>query len=386
MYFHIDVNSAFLSWEAAERLRNGEQVDLRDIPSIVGGSIEKRRGVVLAKSIPAKAYGIKTGEPVVDAVRKCPNLKVVPSNFDLYMKSSRAMFDLFRKYTNRITIYSIDECFIDIRDLDYLYPDHVALAYEIKEEIKKQLGFTVSVGVSDQMLLAKMASDMKKPDAVTVLYQSDIEDKMWGLPIEDLFMVGRQTSKRLRKIGIATIGDLARAKPDFIENYLGAIGKTAWYYANGQEEKPLVEKRERSKSIGNSNTLIHDVNIRSEALIEILSLTEKVMARLRKEKMLAKTIAVEYKNSDFETFAHQVSLSNPTDATMKAFEEAEKLFDELWRGDAIRAIGLRVSNLISVQNEQVTLFESELERKQRKVDFVVDEIKKDVRITRSVLL
>ena len=215
--FHIDVNSAFLSWEAAYRIRElGETEDLRQIASVVGGSEESRHGIVLAKSELAKRCGVTTGEPLVDARRKCPGLVTVPSNFPIYVKYSNAMMKILEDYSPDIEQYSIDESFVDMTGMQNLFGPPIEVAHKIKDRIYNELGFTVNIGISTNKLLAKMASDFKKPNLVHTLFPEEVPTKMWPLPVSDLFFVGRQTTKRLHALGIFTIGDLAKTDKKII--------------------------------------------------------------------------------------------------------------------------------------------------------------------------
>ena len=209
--YHIDVNSAFLSWEAVYRLYHlGAQRDLRDEVAAVGGDMAMRHGIILAKSIPAKKYGIKTGESIVEARQNCPTLKLVPPNYHLYDQCSKAFMEILRRYSPDVEQYSVDEAFVDMTGTESLWGDPVLTADRIREQIRDELGFTVNIGISENKLLAKMASDFKKPDQVHTLWKEEIPDKMWPLPVSDLFFVGRATAKKLFSLGIKTIGDLAR--------------------------------------------------------------------------------------------------------------------------------------------------------------------------------
>ena len=224
LIFHLDVNSAYLSWEAVYRLQHGEKMDLREVASVIGGNEESRHGIVLAKSIPAKKYNIQTGETLYSARTKCPGLICAAPRYDLYMRASAAMHELLQQYTDRIQQFSVDESFLDFSGMQNLYPDYMKLACEIKERIKQELGFTVNIGISTNKLLAKVASDLKKPDKVHTLFPEEIKQKMWGLPVEDLFMVGRATAPKLHKLNIFTIGDLAGFDVELLRHSLKSHG------------------------------------------------------------------------------------------------------------------------------------------------------------------
>ncbi|MBO7667373.1 MAG: DNA polymerase IV, partial [Firmicutes bacterium] len=209
--YHVDVNSAFLSWEACYRMEHlGEEQDLRDLPSAVAGDSQARHGVILAKSTPAKLMGVKTGEPVWQARRKCPGLILVPANYGLYVAASRRFIALLKDYAPVVEQYSIDEAYADVTGCRRLYGDPVQAAYELKDRIHRELGFTVNVGVSCNKLLAKMAGELEKPDKVHTLFPEQIGEKMWPLPVGELFSVGPARRGRLEQIGVTTIGQLAR--------------------------------------------------------------------------------------------------------------------------------------------------------------------------------
>ena len=270
--FHIDVNSAFLSWEAVYRLKHlGGKLDLRTIPSAVGGDISKRHGIILAKSIPAKKYHIQTGEPVTDALKKCPDLCLVPPNYSLYEKNSRAMMEILRDYSPSVEIFSIDEAFIDMTGMESLFGPPVQAAARIKDRIREELGFTVNVGVSSNKLLAKMASDFKKPDLVHTLFPEEIEKKMWGLPVRDLFFVGAATEKKLRNLGIHTVGELARTDPEILRSCLKKQGEVIWRFANGIDTSGVISDPPQNRSYGNSTTTSSDVQDAETARKVLLS-------------------------------------------------------------------------------------------------------------------
>lgn len=374
--FHIDANSAFLSWEATYRLQHGDELDLRTIPSVVGGDEESRHGIVLTKSIPAKKYGILTGESLFSARRKCSELVIVPPRYDLYLKCSNAMVEVFKEYTPSIQRYSVDECFLDFTGTEHLYSDYLELANIIKDRIKNELGFTVSIGISTNKLLAKMGSDIKKPDAVTTLFPWEIKEKMWPLPIEDLFMVGRATAPKLHKMNIFTIGDLANFDLNLLKYSLKSHGIMIWNYANGIEDSSVRKSNYITmKGLGNSTTIPFDVTDSDTAHLIILSLCETLCMRLRNSQNCCQLVSVSIKNSNFVCYSRQRMLYTPTDTTKQISFIAFKLFDELWKGEPIRHIGVHVSELCINEFYQVSLLDDANIDKHRALDKAVDEIR-----------
>jgi len=373
--FHIDVNSAYLSWEAVQRLQHGDPLDLRTVPSVIGGDPVTRHGIVLTKSIPAKKFGIQTGESIFSASAKCPGLIIAPPNYALYMQCSQAFGDILKEYSPLIEQYSIDEFFMDFTDMGRLFKDPVEAAYIIKDHIKNKLGFTVNVGISTNKVLAKMASELKKPDKVHTIFPNEIATKMWVLPIEELFMVGRATAKKLRSRAINTIGDLAHYDPKILKLFLKSHGILVWNYANGNEASPVREcRRPLIKGIGNSTTIPFDVSDKTTAHLVLLSLTETVAARLRQANYYARLVSVSLKTNEFYSCSHQRKFSSPIDCTNAIHELACELFDELWKGEPVRQLGVRVSELTQNTFHQLGLFEKDYE-KQRTVDRAVDSIR-----------
>lgn len=356
--FHIDVNSAYLSWEAIEQLNKGSNIDLRTIPSIVGGDPAKRHGIVLAKSVPAKKFGIITGEPVFQALKKCPNLTIVPPSHAVYTKQSRAMTDLLLSYTPDLEKFSIDECFIDISKLKLLYgDDYMSLAYEMKDRIHNELGFTVNIGISENKILAKMASDFKKPDMVHTLFPNEIRDKMWPLPVRELFMVGKAAAAKFERMSIKTIGDLANTKPEVLEQLFKKYGQMIWEYANGIDDSTVQSKEADQKDISNETTTGFDITDKETARLFILSLSETVGMRLRKAGMYARVISVNIKNSNFESYSKQKKIDNATQDTNIIFSTAAELFDKVWKREPIRLIGVATSQLQKNPVEQFSMFD-----------------------------
>jgi len=376
--FHIDVNSAFLSWEALERLKSGYRTDLRTIPSIVAGDPAKRRGIVLAKSIPAKKYGIVTGEPVVQALKKCPDLVVVPPNHAAYARYSKAMTDLLFTFSPDIEKYSIDECFIDATGLMLKYKnDFLSLAHLIKNRIRDELGFTVNIGISENKLLAKMASDFKKPDMVHTLFRGEIPEKMWPLPVSELFMVGRAASSRFHEMGIRTVGDLAKYDVFLLEQKFGKYGRMIWEYANGIDYSEVQTQETDAKDLSNETTVEFDITDRETARMYLLSLSETVGMRLRKAGLYAGVVAVHIKNSSFESYSRRRKLENPTQDTTEIFETATELFDKVWRKDPIRLIGIATSDLVKEPVRQLSMFDARNEKlyERKKLNESIDRLR-----------
>ena len=374
--FHIDVNSAFLSWTAVERLNKGEPIDLREIPSIVGGDSETRHGIVLAKSTPAKKYGIVTGEPIAMALRKCPELVCVPPDFPLYARNSRRMFEILSHYSDRIEQFSIDEGFLEYSGMEKLLGPPLETAEMIRQRIKKELGFTVNIGVSCNKILAKMAGELEKPDKLITLFPEEIEEKLWPLPVEDLFMVGRRTSPRLREMGIRTIGELANFPLPLLEKEFKSFGRMLHAYANGIDDSPVVPESEATelKSIGNSTTTSFDVEDRETAYKILLALSETVSMRLRGHKLCAQEIAVTLKSSDFKVYSHQKQLVNAVDCTNAVYETAKEIFDEVWKKEPLRLLGVRAGKLCAEDCVQLSFLEEDWS-KQKKADAAMDAIR-----------
>lgn len=356
--FHIDVNSAYLSWSALSLLEKGSKTDLRQIPAIIGGDMEKRHGVVLAKSIPAKKYGIVTGEPIVNAMRKCPFLRLEAPDHHLYAEKSRQLMQLLSDICPEIEQVSVDECYMDYTPISHLYSSPYEAAVMIKDKVRDTFGFTVNIGISDRKILAKMASDFRKPDLVHTLYSYEIKEKMWPLPVSSLFMCGKSSVEVLRKLEIETIGQLAGTDKKILEAHLKSHGTLLWEYANGIDDSPVVSTPPDSKGVGNSTTLSKDVTEREEACKTLLSLSESVAARLRKAGQLAGMVSVEIKYSSFRSVSHQTMLYSPSDTSRIIYDTACRLFDELWDHSPIRLLGVRTSKLVSATEPiQLSLFD-----------------------------
>lgn len=375
--FHIDVNSAYLSWDAVHRCNvEGETCDLRDIPSVVGGDMSKRHGVVLAKSIPAKKYGIQTGEPLQQAFKKCPNLVSVPPRHDLYSEYSEALIKILREYSPILEQTSIDEAFLEMHGFYTTYEEAVKGAYILKDRVRDDLGFTVNIGVSVNKLLAKMASDLKKPDMVHTLFPHEIADKMWPLPIRRLYGIGKATEKKLRDLGIYKIGDLAATDIRYIKSIFKKQGEVIHNHANGITSSYVSGESPLNKGYGNSMTIPFDVTDFETAKLILLSLSETVSYRLRVNKVLASVICVELTDCNFLHSSHQKTLTTATDVTYEIQNTAASLLKELWDGvTPIRLLGVRAGKVTEQQDQQISLFDFSKHEKMSKLDNAIDSIR-----------
>ena len=378
--FHIDVNSAFLSWEATYRMRElGETEDLRLIPCVVGGSEESRHGIVLAKSESAKKYGVTTGEPLVDARRKCPGLRTVPANFPIYVKYSSAMMKILEDYSPDIEQYSIDEAFVDMTGMQNLFGPPIEVAHKIKDRIHTELGFTVNIGISSNKLLAKMASDFKKPNFVHTLFPEEVPAKMWPLPVSDLFFVGRQSTKRLHSLGIFTIGDLAHTDKKVIHDNLKGHGDLIWEFANGigdsMDDIANKNRKPANKGYSNETTLAFDVTDPALAKEILLSLTETVATRVRADKSYISVVSVYFVDNEFRHTSKQMTLDSATNVTNEIYHHVCLLFDQLWNGTPIRLLGVQTSRATTESLRQYSLFETRDVEKLSKLDAAIDKIR-----------
>lgn len=375
--FHIDVNSAYLSWEAVYGISvRKDEVDLREVPSIIGGDESKRRGIVLAASIPAKKKGIRTAETVREALNKCPDLIIRPPCHGLYEKYSEAFLKEALEFSPVLEKFSIDEVFLDMTETAGQYESPYEAACLLKDRIYEKLGFTVNIGVAPNKLLAKMASDFEKPNKVHTLFQEEIPTKMWPLPVENLFYVGPATKKKLHSLGIRTIGELAHMNPELLKSHIGnKHGMLIYEYANGIDRAPVEAGQADSKGYGNSVTLPSDVDSLEESDVVLLSLAESVASRLRADRVKTSCITVEIKDCHFRRSSHQRKLSVPTDITDEIVQAAKKLYRECFRGVSVRLIGLRATDISSVEFSQMDLFGDQKKEKLRRLDQSIDAIR-----------
>lgn len=376
LIFHIDVNNAFLSWTAVDLLKKGYPIDIRTIPSVIGGDEEARRGIVTAKSPVAKKMGVVTAEPLFMARRKCPDLKIFKGDYALYQKNSEELYQYFCQFTDKVEKFSIDESFLDMTGTELLYPDPIKLAYQMKDEIYERFGYTVNIGIANNKLCAKMASDFEKPNKVHTLFSYEIEKKMWPLPVNDLFMVGKSSSKTLIELGIKTIGDLAKTDVNFLRKKFKSQGDMMHEYANGIDFS-IVESRKvksQNKSISVTETLPKDTDSIAELKQILLRQSDRVAKQARREKIYAKTIAVIFKTEEFVSYSHQMKLVNPTNITSEIYRFSLEVLEKGWKGEPIRLIGIRLSDFTHDNSKQISLFDTEKDTSNDKIQEVMDSI------------
>ena len=378
--FHVDANSAFLSWSAAYRVKVlGESMDLRDVPAVVAGDKESRHSIILAKSVPAKNFGIQTGEPLFQALDKCPELAVIQPDYNLYVEASRQFVAMLRQFSPAVEQYSIDEAWVDMTGTRRLYGDPRLAAEKMRSRIWEELGFTVNVGISSNKLLAKMAGDFEKPNKVHTLFPEEIEEKFWPLPVRDLFLVGAATERKLQRMGIYTIGELANADERILRKRLGKHGQTIWHFANGRNAEMVSPEPAENKGYGNSVTTARDVTNREMGHQVLLSLCETVAMRMRKDGKSGSCVAVHLRTNEFQHYSHQMLLHGATNNTEELFRAACRVFDEAWDGQIpLRQLGVQITRLAQEPYRQFDFFSGispvQYERKLR-LDETVDALR-----------
>ena len=376
IFMHIDVNNAFLSWTAVDLLNKGYKIDIRNIESIIGGDESQRHGIVLAKSMVAKSKGVKTAETIRDAKRKCNDLKIFPPNHKLYQEMSNKLFELISKYTPDIEKLSVDECFIDYTKVRKLYGDPIKFAYKLKKEIKDTLGFTVNIGIANNKLCAKMASDFLKPDRVHTLFKDEVKEKMYPLPIEELYGIGKSSSKKLRELNINTIGDLANANPSMLSKYFKNQTEKIINSAKGIDDSIINIKRSEIECISNSTTTSYNLNSLEDIYKFLYPLVENVSMTLRKNKKYTSLVGVILKDKNFRTYSHQRKLKNPTSNTDEIYGIAKELVKELWNEEGIRLVGVSLSKFSNIQTHQLSIFEDvKTVESNNELDKVLDKLK-----------
>ena len=372
---HIDVNNAFLSWTAIDLLNNGYKYDIRNSYAVIGGDPKKRSGIVLAKSMSCKKLGIVTGETLYAARKKCKVLRVYPPNYYFYVEMSKKLFELISKYTDSIEVASIDECYLDYTGIKHSYGNEVEFAYKLKKEIYDNLGFTVNIGIANNKLCAKMASDFKKPYRVHTLYDYEVKDKMYPLPIEDLFGIGKSTAHKLRKLNINTIGDLAEFNPLELSKYFKNMANRMIESDKGINNDPVEKEARERQSISNEVTLEHDYTNVSEIYLIIKKICNNLACELRRKDKYCNVVEVHLKDNMFKSFSHQKKLVNATNLSDEIFNCAKVLLNEMYNGEPIRLIGVRVDKLSNKSNHQVSIFEKIEDReKDIELEKIIDDL------------
>lgn len=369
---HIDVNNAFLSWTALYLLKNGSKYDIRESYAVIGGSEETRSGIVLAKSTPAKRLGIKTGETLYEARKKCKVLRTYPPNFQFYQEMSKKLFNLISKYTPDIEVASVDECYLDYTKIKTMQGDQLEFARKLQKEILDELGFTVNIGIANNKLCAKMASDFTKPYKIHTLYKEQIEEKMWPLEVGELFGIGKKTVPKLNKLNIFTIKDLANTTPEILYPYFKNQSQNMINWANGIDDSPVISTPQEPKGIGNEITLERDVDDITKLNEYLLFLSEKVGLRLRRQNKYANVIAVILKDNTFKKYSHQKKLETATNDSTEIYNNVKKILKEIYKEEKIRLIGIRLDNLTDKKIKQVSIFDEEKETDN--IDSVIDQI------------
>lgn len=355
---HIDVNNAFLSWSAIDLLNKGSKYDIRNSYAVIGGDEQARRGIVLAKSNPAKKQGVVTAETLYSAKKKCPALRVYPPNFKFYSEMSKKMFELLKKYTPDIEVASIDECYLDYGKVKSIYGDEIEFARKIQKEIYNTLGFTVNIGIANNKLCAKMASDFSKPYKIHTNFDYEIKDKMWPLDVSELFGVGKRTSEKLKKLGINTIYDLANTSYEKLYPYFKNQATYLINIANGIDDSEVISIPPEPKGIGTEVTLSKDVDDKITLYSYLENLADDVSLRLNANKKYAYVICVILKDNMFKRYSHQKKLVNATSNSKEIFKVAKQILDEMYDNRPIRLIGIRTDKLVSNLTHQQSIFDS----------------------------
>ena len=353
---HIDVNSAFLSWSAIKLLKEGYKKDIRNEVSVIAGDPNKRHGVIVAASIPAKKLGIKPPTNLYEARKIYKDIIVVQPDFNFYKLCSNALMTFLKKIFNSIEQFSIDECFIDYTDVKDKYGDEVIFANKLKDEIYKRFGFTVNIGIGNNKLCAKMASDFEKPNKVHTLYEYEYKEKVWNKDISELFMAGKSSCAKLREMKINTIGELAEADESKLIKKLKSHGKTLHEYANGIDNSKLnTDSYNERKSISYSKTLEISTDNKNKIYDILKYYSNKISNELIKRKFYANIVVVTIRDDLFKTTSKQEKLINPTNNEKEIYELSIKLLYKLWNEEKIRLIGLGVTDFTEYYLYQLSI-------------------------------
>lgn len=372
---HIDMNSCFASIECLH------QPAIRDKPVAVGGDVEARHGIILAKNQIAKKYNIKTGEALWQARQKCPDIIIVPPHYDRYLRFSRLARQIYSEYSPQVESFGIDECWVDVTGTEKLNKGAEALANEIRERIKFELGITVSIGVSFNKIFSKLGSDYKKPDAVSVFTRDNFKERLWPLPVSDLLYVGPATTRKLSKYGIHTIGQLAQTDPQYLQDWFGKLGFVLYSFANGLDTTPVCSTGDEAiiKSVGNSTTAPRDLSCDDDASIIYWMLSESVAERMRDDGFLCRTVQIYVRDNELNWFERQMKLPAPTCLASDIHAAAMTLLRSNWHWQKpLRSIGVRGTDLVTASTPvQFSLFEDAAKRERMEcLERTMDDIRR----------
>jgi len=364
---HVDMNAFYASCHQAK------DSSLKGKPVIVAGDPKKRNGIVLTASYEARAYGVRTAMPNFQAKKLCKNAVFLKPDYILYIKMSERVMDILRRFTPIVEVFSIDEAWLDVSGCERLFGEPIEIAEKIQKVIKEELGLPCSIGISCNKILAKMASDLKKPMGITVLYPEEVPSIIWPLPVEELYGVGKRMADKLNSMNIKTIGDLANIPVEFLEAAFGVIGRQLYLWANGIDESPVDPSFTKGeKSMGHSITLPKDITTFEEARAILLSLSEQVGRRVRKKNFVGRVVTLTIRDDSFLTKTRSATIPY-TNTTEDIYKTAKKLLESNWDGKTpLRLLGVSLSGLTR-DFEQISLFPHD--EKLRKLNKVIDEIK-----------
>ena len=372
---HCDLNNFYASVECSQN------PILWTKPVAVTGNPRTRHGIILAKNEVAKSFGVKTAQTIWEAKQLCPNLICLPPQFELYQQYSKRVREIYKRFTDKVESFGPDECWLDVTHSQKLFGDGETIANTIRESVKKEVGLTISVGVSFNKYFAKLGSDLKKPDATTVISKENFKQKIWDMPADVLIFIGKRTYLKLQKLNIHTIGDLANADENLLKQQFGILGPQYKRIASGQDDTEITHQDflDETKSVGNGMTAIRDLNTREEVEILVLTLAEKVTFRMRQAHLSGRTARLSIRNSDLTHKSHSITRNTPIDNASDFAKMCMELFDKYWSHLApysIRSIRISMSNLTQTDTaQQIDLFDFEKTAKLKKLNQSLDKIR-----------
>lgn len=369
---HSDMNNFYASVESLYH------PEYRGKPMAVAGDPEQRQGIVLAKNYEAKAFGVQTGDPLWLAKQKCPDIIFAPPHYDKYLQFSQMAKEIYSDYTDQVEPFGLDECWLDVTGSTGLFGSGKTIADTLRERIKKELGITASVGVSFNKVFAKLGSDLKKPDATTMILPDQFRETVWPLPVSELLYVGKATHQKLRKYGIRTIGDLALTDVRFLEQVLGKNGVMLWQFANGLDQSPVsnIGAKSMIKSIGNSTTAPRDLVSDDDVKITLFVLCESVSARMREYDFVCRTVQIEIRDNVLCSYERQGAMTYPNRTVKDLFDQSFSLFQLHRPEKPVRSLSVRACQLSVMGNEQLSLFPEEFKlQKLERLDKAVDTLR-----------